>query len=135
MVDVEQHDDEEHDAEQERIKADIEAITDAADKLLARDHDEIYEQERELLQRLYRREMGHDWVASVVTEPALAEKKNLDDMWEYRWTDGRGDGQIQGPYDGAKMKAWQEAGYFEGVEFRRVDGGGDSGWTLLATFV
>ncbi|KAF5259270.1 hypothetical protein FOXYS1_10108, partial [Fusarium oxysporum] len=41
------------DAEQKKIKASIDAITEAADKLLSRDHEEIYEQERELLVREY----------------------------------------------------------------------------------
>jgi len=56
-------------------------------------------------------------------------------MWEYRWTDGRdGANAKQGPYDGATMLAWQEAGYFgEGVEFRRE---GDQGaWNRVVDFV
>lgn len=122
------------DAEQQRIKASINAITDAADKLLSRDHEEIYDQERELLVREYRRETGEDWV-----EPEAAEADRDQEgegegqetavkpgtMWEFRWVDGRDGGASQGPYDGATMKAWQDAGYFpeDAVEFRVVEEG------------
>ena len=152
-VDTARPSSEEDDPEQKRIKADIEAITDAADKLLARDFDTVYEQERELLQRAYRRETGHDWVegdkddvndvtdVTDVTDVIDVTGDGEDDLsrpggllWEYRWTDGRGDGSRQGPFDGPTMKAWQDAGYFgEGVEFRQVGEGG--GWTLLPSFV
>ncbi|KAM5351970.1 hypothetical protein ACJ41O_004693 [Fusarium nematophilum] len=125
------------DAEQKRVKASIDAITDAADKLLSRDHEEIYDQERELLVRAYRRETGEDWV-----EPETAQNDRDEEgegqenavkpgtMWEFRWADGRDGGAKQGPYDGATMKAWQDAGYFpEGaVEFRAVEEGRE--WTL-----
>ncbi|KAI1056867.1 hypothetical protein LB507_001975 [Fusarium sp. FIESC RH6] len=120
------------DPEQKKIKASIDAITEAADKLLSRDYEEIYEQERELLVREYRKETGEDWV-----EPA---KQDEDDegqraavkpgtMWEFRWADGRDGDSKQGPYDGATMKAWKDAGYFPdgAVEFRTTDG---QDWTL-----
>jgi CD2 antigen cytoplasmic tail-binding protein 2 len=120
------------DPEQKKIKASIDAITEAADKLLSRDYEEIYEQERELLVREYRKETGEDWV-----EPA---KQDEDDegqraavkpgtMWEFRWADGRDGNSKQGPYDGATMKAWKDAGYFldGAVEFRTTDG---QDWTL-----
>ena len=120
------------DPEQKKIKASIDAITEAADKLLSRDYEEIYEQERELLVREYRKETGEDWV-----EPA---KQGEDDegqraavkpgtMWEFRWADGRDGDSKQGPYDGATMKAWKDAGYFPdgAVEFRTTDG---QDWTL-----
>lgn len=123
------------DPKQERVKASIDAITDAADKLLSRDYEEIYEQERELLVREYRKETGEDWV-----EPEAAETDADNDQgqenavkpgktWEFRWADGRDGGAQQGPYDGATMKAWQDAGYFpeDAVEFRAVEEGGD--WT------
>ncbi|KAK1508538.1 Lin1 family protein [Colletotrichum tamarilloi] len=115
--------------EQQKRKEAIEAITDAADKLLSRDHAEIYDEEREMLVREWQRETGEQWV-----EPA---KDDADDdlssrMWEFRWTDGRDNAEKQGPYDGPTMKAWQDAGYFgEGVEFRLV---GDDSWTRVATF-
>ena len=129
------------DPKQVRIKESINAITDAADKLLSRDHEEIYEQERELLVREWRRETGEEWVEPQRQEDA-AEKDGGEDavkpgiMWEFRWADGRDGGVKQGPYDGSTMKAWQDAGYFtEGaVEFRAVDDGRE--WsTSVASFV
>ncbi|KAJ9628458.1 hypothetical protein H2203_002356 [Taxawa tesnikishii (nom. ined.)] len=43
-------------------KAAVDAITGAADRLFARDQPEIYEQEREMLMRQYKRETGDNWV-------------------------------------------------------------------------
>lgn len=98
----------------------VEAITGAADALYGREQHEIYETERELLLRQYKRETGEDWTSPAVTASAD------DDMFEYRWSDARDGGESHGPYDGPTMKAWNEAGYFgEGVEFRRV---GDEEW-------
>jgi len=118
------------DPAQVKIREAVDAITGAADQLLTRGQTDIYEQEREMLVRQYRNETGEDWV-----EPP---SEDLDDvnttkMWEYRWTDGR-DGAKQGPYDGATMVAWQDAGYFgEGVEFRLE---GEHGpWSRVADFV
>ncbi|KAF6820029.1 Lin1 family protein [Colletotrichum sojae] len=128
MMDVDQ--DKELSPEQVRRKEAIEAITDAADKLLSRDHAEIYDEEREMLVREWQRETGEDWVepATEETSEDLAVK-----MWEFRWTDGRDGADKQGPFDGPTMKAWQDAGYFgEGVEFRTV---GEDGWSRVATFV
>ncbi|OLN91936.1 LIN1-like protein [Colletotrichum chlorophyti] len=127
-MDVDQ--DKEITPEQARRKEAIEAITDAADKLLSRDHAEIYDEEREMLIREWQRETGEEWV-----EPAKDEEKEdvSAKMWEFRWTDGRDGADKQGPFDGPTMKAWQDAGYFgEGVEFRPV---GEDGWTRVATFV
>ncbi|XP_044724568.1 GYF domain-containing protein [Hirsutella rhossiliensis] len=118
------------DPAQTRIKESINAITDAADKLLSRDYEEVYDQERELLIREYARQTGQDWVEP---KPAAEGGETSSAVWEFRWTDGRDGGTTQGPFDGATMKAWEEAGYFEqGVEFRRADGGAD--WTQTATF-
>ncbi|KAF6834332.1 lin1 family protein [Colletotrichum plurivorum] len=128
MMDVDQ--DKELSPEQVKRKEAIEAITDAADKLLSRDHAEIYDEEREMLVREWQRETGEDWVepATEETSEDLAAK-----MWEFRWTDGRDGAEKQGPFDGPTMKAWQDAGYFgEGVEFRTV---GEDGWSRVATFV
>ncbi|KAL8806892.1 MAG: hypothetical protein Q9182_001021 [Xanthomendoza sp. 2 TL-2023] len=102
----------------------VEAITDAADRLLTRGQAEVYDTEREMLIRQYSRDTGEDWVdprKDEATENAPGDKR----QWEYRWTDGRDGGQINGPYDGAMMTSWNDAGYFgEGVEFRRaVDSG------------
>ncbi|KAJ4316441.1 hypothetical protein N0V84_007879 [Fusarium piperis] len=118
------------DAEQERLKASIDVITDAADKLLSRDHEDIYDQERELLVREYRRETGEDWVEPETAEADRDQEGEGQEaavkpgtMWEFRWVDGRDGGASQGPYDGATMKAWQDAGYFpeDAVEFRVVE--------------
>ena len=126
------------DPDQARIKESIIVVTDAADKLLSRDYEEIYDQDRELLIRAYRRETGEDWV-----EPPASRQRDVESddasagsgrQWEFRWADGRDGGVKQGPFDCASMKAWQDAGYFaKGVEFR-VAGPGDDGWTSTATF-
>jgi CD2 antigen cytoplasmic tail-binding protein 2 len=122
--------------EQVKIREAIDAITGAADQLLTRGQTEIYEQEREMLVRQYRRESGEDWIEPPVEEK---EEKVPDGsrpvkMWEYRWTDGRDGAAKQGPYDGATMVAWQDAGYFgEGVEFRRA--GKQGPWDRVVNFV
>ncbi|KAI1388356.1 uncharacterized protein F4822DRAFT_402592 [Hypoxylon trugodes] len=118
------------DPEQVRIKEAINAITDAADKLLGRDRPDIYERERELLIREYTREADEPWVEPQKKEDTVAPANKT---WEYRWIDGRDNADKQGPFDGPTMKAWQDAGYFgEGVEFRES---GDDGWTRIADFV
>lgn len=111
----------------------IDAITGAADILLTRGQAEIYDAERELLTRQYRRETGEDWV-DPPTEGTEAENNgNAPTMWEFRWSDARDGGVIHGPYDSATMESWKNAGYFgEGVEFRK-DAAGQ--WTSDATFV
>lgn len=118
------------DPAQARIKESINAITEAADKLLSRDYEDIYDQERELLIREYSRQAGEDWAEP---KPAAEDGETAADMWEFRWTDGRDGGAIQGPFDGATMKAWEDAGYFgQDVEFRRADE--DADWAQAATF-
>ncbi|KAL3421274.1 Lin1 family protein [Phlyctema vagabunda] len=123
------------DPEQARIRVAIDEITGAADQLLTRGQTDIYEQEREMLIRQYRRESGEDWVEPPAEE--VAEElpgSNSVKMWEYRWIDGRDGAAKQGPYDGATMVAWQEAGYFgEGVEFRKA--GDDGAWSRIVDFV
>ncbi|KAH8878834.1 hypothetical protein GQ53DRAFT_80512 [Thozetella sp. PMI_491] len=132
-MDVEK-DKEAEDPKQTKLKAAINKVTDAADKLLKRNYPDIYDTERELLMREYRNETGEQWV-----DPPRVEEEEADDeskaarMWEYRWTDGRDDA-IQGPFDAPTMAAWQNAGYFgEGVEFRPA--GKEDGWTRLPDFV
>ncbi|KAI0414948.1 hypothetical protein F5X98DRAFT_347850 [Xylaria grammica] len=118
------------DPEQIRIKEAINAITDAADKLLGRDRPDVYDRERELLIREFVRETDEEWVEPVREQ--ARESNGETKTWEYRWTDGR-DGAKQGPFDGSMMKAWQDAGYFgEGIEFREV---GDESWSRTADFV
>ena len=127
------------DPKQRKIKEAINAIAEAADKLLGRDYPNIYETERERLMREYRAETGEDWVAPPAEEEEDGTSGNggtpgAVKMWEFRWTDGRDGGQKQGPFDGPTMKAWQDAGYFkENVEFRLV--GDEGGWTRVANFV
>lgn len=136
------------DPEQVRIREAIDAITDAASKLLERDRPDIYDRERERLIREYAREADEPWVEPAASKEedteegsaaapvtAAATTTTTNKMWEYRWTDGRDDAAKQGPFDGPTMKAWQDAGYFgEGVEFREVDGA-DEGWSRAAAFV
>ncbi|RKF72378.1 LIN1-like protein [Golovinomyces cichoracearum] len=136
------------DPEQIRIKNSIIAITGAADQLIMRGQMDIYDQEREILMRQYKREVGTDWVekadlsSNKLTREFPLESKTATNvphvspvkMWEYRWTDGRDESTKQGPFDGASMKAWNEAGYFrENVEFRRE---GDTGpWSRVVQFI
>lgn len=118
-----------------KIREAVNTITGAADQLLTRGQTDIYEQEREMLIRQYRRETGDDWVEPPSEELAQenANSSLAVKMWEYRWTDGRDGAAKQGPYDGATMAAWQDAGYFgEGVEFRRADDNGP--WDRVVAF-
>lgn len=125
------------DPEQTRLKVEIDAITEAADRLLNRDYPEIYDMPREKLIKEYRVEAGETWVDPEKPADDSASK-NADvnngatKMWEYRWIDGRDGGAKQGPYDGPTMKAWQDAGYFDGVEFRPA--GSDSAWSKDVSF-
>jgi CD2 antigen cytoplasmic tail-binding protein 2 len=124
------------DPAQIKIREAVDAITGAADQLLTRGQTDIYEQEREMLIRQYRREAGEDWVEPPAVEvmDEVVDGVRPVKRWEYRWIDGRDGASKQGPYDGATMVAWQDAGYFgEGVEFRRA---GEQGkWSRVADFV
>jgi CD2 antigen cytoplasmic tail-binding protein 2 len=110
----------------------VEAITGAADAIYSREQHEIYETERELLLRQYKRETGEDWKAPSPVNTASAdhaESVAQSEMWEYRWSDKRDGGESHGPYDGPTMKAWNEAGYFgEGVEYKKI---GEVEWSRL----
>jgi CD2 antigen cytoplasmic tail-binding protein 2 len=104
-------------------KESVEAITSAADLLLTRGRTEIYDAERELLIRQWSRETGEQW----------KDEDTQEKMWEYRWTDARDGGNINGPYNALTMRQWNEAGYFgEGVEFRPA---GDDTWSRVADFL
>ncbi|KAL3461106.1 hypothetical protein BJX64DRAFT_261715 [Aspergillus heterothallicus] len=111
----------------------IEAITGAADILMARGQAEIYDTERELLTRQYRRETGEDWIES----PQVGDTESAGPgplMWEYRWSDARDGGAVHGPYDGPTMESWKNAGYFgEGVEFKKTTDGSE--WSSTVAFV
>lgn len=116
---------------EERRRQQIEAMTEAADLLLSRGQPEIYDVERELLTRQYRKETGEDWVDDRELRSAGESDATTD--WEYRWSDSRDEGNVHGPFDGQTMQQWNNAGYFgEGVEFRRLGG---QGWTRVAEFV
>lgn len=133
-MDVEDDGSAEDPAETRRREA-VEAITGAADQLLTRSQAEIYDAERELLMRQYSRETGEDWIDA----PTNPETEDVVDgireakRWEYRWLDARDGGQPNGPYDGAMMVSWNDAGYFgDGVEFRET---GKEGWSRVVDFV
>jgi CD2 antigen cytoplasmic tail-binding protein 2 len=116
-----------------RRKEAVEAITAAADLLLTRGQPEIYDAERELLVRQYRKETGEEW-----TEPDSSQTGASDgtetNFWEYRWSDARDGAEVHGPYEESMMRQWNEAGYFgEGVEFRRTLDGAE--WARIAEFV
>ncbi|KAL8884577.1 MAG: hypothetical protein Q9192_006813 [Flavoplaca navasiana] len=117
-------------------KTAVEAITDAADRLLTRGQMEVYDTEREMLIRQYSRETGEEWADNPKekAEPDGPNASGERKQWEFRWLDGRDGGQINGPYDGATMTSWDQAGYFgEGVEFRRAAEGG--GWSRTVAFL
>ncbi len=110
-------------------KQEVEAITAAADLLLTKGQAEVYDTERELLKRQYTRETGEQWIEPATTD---LEDRLLQKNWEYRWTDTRDGGNINGPYDHNTMKQWNEAGYFGNeIEYRRV---GTSEWSRVADF-
>ena len=109
----------------------VDAVTGAADALYGREQHEIYDSEREVLMRQYKRETGEEWQLPAASRGVGAEDDADESaMWEYRWSDARDGGEHHGPYDGSTMKAWNDAEYFgEGVEFRRV--GGSDGWSRV----
>ncbi|KAI5302147.1 hypothetical protein KEM56_000990 [Ascosphaera pollenicola] len=122
-------------AEVARKKA-IDAITTSCDGLLARGNVDIYDAERELLTRQYRRETGEEWVdpPQEDTTQQTPASSTSQPMWEFRWSDARDGGDSHGPYDGTTMQQWAAAGYFgEGVEFRRIEEGRE--WTKSANFI
>lgn len=115
-------------------KQTIDALTGAADILMNRGNNDVYDTERELLTRQYRRETGEEWVdpPKEDTEPSTADGQAAT-LWQFRWSDARDGGVIHGPYDGPTMESWKGAGYFgEGVEFRKADAGE---WSSTVTFV
>ncbi|KAL9578233.1 MAG: hypothetical protein Q9212_005846 [Teloschistes hypoglaucus] len=123
------------DAAEMRRKKAVEAITDAADRLLTRGQTEVYDTEREMLIRQYSRDTGEAWVDPPNEEQGADGANGVEEkkQWEYRWMDGRDGGQVNGPYDGPMMVAWNDAGYFgEGVEFRRADRGE---WSRSVDFI
>jgi len=130
-MDFDQEKNAEDPAETSRRNA-VEAITGAADHLLTRGQTDIYDADREMLIRQYKRETGEDWVERPRVDTNENEWTDVK-QWEYRWSDARDGGEKHGPYDGQTMVAWNDAGYFgEGVEFRRI---GDAEWSRVVEFV
>ena len=86
------------DPEQSRRKEAIAAITDAADKLLGRNHLEVYDEERELLIRKWQREDGRGLVRAV--EERMPRRTPRPHTGSLGGTDGRDGADKQGPYDG-----------------------------------
>lgn len=83
--------------------------------------EDIYELEREMIMRLYKRDTGEDW-----KNPHPEEVQ-----WEFHWLNAP-EGDINGPYDQATMQAWETAGQFAaGAEFRKV---GETEWSRLLDF-
>ncbi|KAK2746191.1 hypothetical protein FQN57_003313 [Myotisia sp. PD_48] len=125
----------EEDPVETKRKRSVEEITGAADLLLSRGQTEIYDAERELLIRQYRRETGEEWVdPPKAGEGGVPDKAEADAMWEFRWSDARDGGVLHGPYDTKTMESWTGAGYFSqgGVEFKKVGDTGD--WSQTHTF-
>lgn len=131
--DVEMTEDDPNEAARKHV---IEAVTGAADLLLNRGETDIYDTEREMLTRHYRRETGEDWVdppSQGADTGADFSEQSRPTMWEFRWSDARDGGNVHGPYDSGMMESWKNAGYFgEGVEFRKA---GDTGeWSAAVDF-
>ncbi|KAH8431895.1 GYF domain-containing protein [Aspergillus melleus] len=130
---VEDTDMTEDDPKEAARKKAIEDITGAADILMTRGQADIYDTERELLTRQYRRETGEEWVDPPEEDTTTNGDPQALTMWQFRWSDARDGGIVHGPYDSATMESWKHAGYFgEGVEFRRTTDTGE--WSREADF-
>ena len=104
-----------------KAKEAIDAITECASRLTDRGVDDVYDLPREMIMRHYKRETGEDW----------KDPRPKNDQWEFHWLAAPEDA-INGPYDAAKMRAWDEGGQFAaGAEFRRV---GETEWSRLLDF-
>lgn len=104
-----------------KAKEAIDSITECASRLEARGMEDIYELEREMIMRLYKRDTGEDW----------KNPKPEEQQWEFRWINAL-EGEINGPYDQPTMQAWETSGQFAaGAEFRKV---GQTEWSRLLDF-
>ncbi|MCJ1387218.1 hypothetical protein MMC18_000058 [Xylographa bjoerkii] len=113
----------------------VEAVTEAADQLLTRGQNEIYDAERELLLRQWERETEEPWIEPPKELSEDFEHNPECKQWEYRWSDARDGGEAHGPYEGTMMESWNNAGYFgDGVEFKPA-GDQDSPWSRSVDFV
>ena len=104
-----------------KAKEAIDSITECASRLEGRGMEDIYELEREMIMRLYKRDTGEDW----------KNPKPEEQQWEFRWINAL-EGEINGPYDQPTMQAWETSGQFAaGAEFRKV---GQTEWSRLLDF-
>ena len=133
-MDIDVNKEPEDPAETRRREA-VESITNAANQLLTRGQLDVYDAEREVLMRQYQRETGDSWVDPPVEEDEeVSENSREPKQWEYRWSDARDGGEPHGPYDGAMMVSWNDAGYFgEGVEYRKAGEGEE--WSRSVDFI
>lgn len=134
-MDVDPEKTQEDPAETRRRDA-VEAITNGANQLLTRGQPEVYDAEKEVLMRQYRRETGEDWVDPPKDNLEDEAGDSIEDpkQWEFRWADARDGGVVHGPYDGPMMVSWSDAGYFgEETEFRRAGESGD--WSRSGDFI
>ncbi len=108
-------------------------ITEACDQLLQRGYTDIYDTERELLMRQYRKKTGHDYEdparvrkrsrspSSSKWEPTKQLKKlNISEpnqQWEFKW---EGNDEIHGPYSAIEMDAWAKSYFDSRVSVRPV---------------
>ncbi|PSN71134.1 hypothetical protein BS50DRAFT_570542 [Corynespora cassiicola Philippines] len=95
----------------------IDAITEAASRLTELGVEDIYDLPRESIMRHYKRETGEDW----------KNPDPVENQWEFRWAAADEDA-VNGPYDTATMRAWNDGGHFSqaAAEFRKV---GDDEWS------
>lgn len=104
-----------------KAKEAIDSITECASRLEGRGMEDIYELEREMIMRLYKRDTGEDW----------KNPKPEEQQWEFRWINAL-EGEVNGPYDQPTMQAWETSGQFAaGAEFRKV---GQTEWSRLLDF-
>lgn len=102
-----------------RAKEAIDVITECATRLTNRNFEDMYDLPRENIMRHYKAETGEDWVKA---------KSAGDEAWEFHWINAEAEA-INGPYDTARMRAWDESGQFAaGAEFRRV---GETEWSRV----
>lgn len=121
--DTDMTEDDPHEAARKKA---IDEITGAADILMTRGQADIYDTERELLTRQYRRETGEEWIDPPEEDATTNGDNQTPTMWQFRWSDARDGGIVHGPYDSATMESWKNAGYFgEGVEFRQTTDAGE----------
>lgn len=109
-------------AEVELLKQSIEQITNYVGLLMDKGLDDVNDETREALMRIYERETGEVW-ASGDTE--IGNKSNLEyaednrqeqaqaPFWLFKWEN---DEKIYGPYPDSTIKAWKDQGFFSGPQ-------------------